>query len=441
MYIQQSGPLDANGDSNRRKYCAGKASQDENSGQQVLDQEHMTKNNAALLAGISIVVWCVVFAVIAPAFSGVDVAIFRDAGANLALAHNFVARGLIYAQDLQPRLFAHYTPLTPLFYGIFSVLIPLSPRATTFFWFLLSSTLGLLAILLMVKGPAGLSKQRVAIIAILVMLPFIFFDNDRPEGLALILATLTLTAAGQMGIRGIILSGIAAALTALAHPFAGVTIVAWLAAVQLIYIEQRRSSVWRSVSNLLIQLGIIAVFLAVTVAIYRQYDRSSLQRFLGHATNDTSGLGQLRPSGNQPLLLGVEQRYASSLGHAMFSSGLHSLSLSLAILSSMVITTIWLIKRAKAGLTPPQKWVAIACLFSCVLALALFPAKSFKDKELAALGCTLAVSLAAIRLPIAVVDLTVRTENRASYKLALGQPEKLLGALLSPKSVVAMSGF
>ena len=399
------------------------------------------------------VVWLTVSLLIAPAMSGVDVMIFRDAGWNLASTGSFESAGLLYMHDLAPKFFSHYTPLMPLLFSGYASVFPRNAYAGTIFNLLLGILAAASALYWVLHSAYDGKLKAFAALAIAIF-PVAFITYDRPEALGFVLACAAIAYAARPGSRAMP-AGLLIGLVFLAHPFAALVTSVWVFAFFLLR-NWENPKRW---TLTLAQTGIAGAFAALVLipvaAVYYFLDPSSLGRFAVHAL----GFTRLEFSGQQSssylqLLekLGVLQ--------ALRTRGFPIFFCLDSIFSFVVVLMLaaWvLLNRRRFG---HAEWIPLAAGFASVLAAVfLFPRQSYYMDLLAFLVPTglliasrwsgklsfpglvlLLVAIFSIFLPGYTFSLLLRFEQRSSYRAAREQPAYLLAHLPSADAIVALDG-
>jgi hypothetical protein len=88
---------------------------------------------------LALLFWFGLTSILGPPLSGVDVFIFKEAGANLALHRGYVASGVPGSTDLIPHLYAGYTPGYPFLFGVFAAFAGVGAYSSAYFDLILAS--------------------------------------------------------------------------------------------------------------------------------------------------------------------------------------------------------------------------------------------------------------------------------------------------------------
>ena len=324
-----------------------------------------------LLLAFAALFWGIVTCLIPPNFSGGDVALFRDPGSNLALEHRFEVPGLLYVGDLEPRLFAHYTPLVPLSYGLFASVFGVGPRVGTFFFLLINVAIVVLAFFLLDKARVRSRLETAIRVLFVVLLPVLFSEPDRPESAGIVLLMLTVMASLKDGRGWWAVRGAAVAATFLAHPYAGILAALWVATVYGLEARLGQMRWSRAALELAASGGVTALLVAAVAGVFYWIDPTSLSRFLGHSFGGKSGLGILKPEQQQGAIAGSAGRHWALLRHTLTPHNPLYFS-ALGLLALMVIVG-WRFARTSGGRGPAEHWVAGSSLLMLVSMPLLFP--------------------------------------------------------------------
>ena len=281
------------------------------------------------ILAFGLVLWTVVSWMGAPRQAGTDVFIYKDAGCNLALGRGFHALGLPGTDDLQPHLFASNGPAVPFLFGLFAFLFGCNGYADTFFELLFAAMATLTIAALM--EPA-ITKQWRFICAILMglVLPsgLLVTESDRPDMPSFaVFVFACLLARSQRKQLSDLVAPLVAGLCAVFFPFGGAIcgITVWtivMTATELNIGHQLKE-------RTLVSLKLIGGFLlpiVVVIFFYQAADSTAWFRFVGNGFGIQSGIGAV-----------IHNGYGQLFYHAVFSSGLYSISL---VFSSLVVVVL-----------------------------------------------------------------------------------------------------
>jgi hypothetical protein len=410
------------------------------------------------LFAFGVLFWGTVTCLIPPFFCGGDVFIFRDAGSNLAMEHRFVTSGLLYAGDLQSRLFAHYTPIVPMSYGLFATVFGVGQRTATFFFLLTNAVIAGLAFYLLDKAGVRSRLEKAIRIAFIVLLPVLFSEPDRPESAAIVLLMLTVIASLNSGRGSWAVQGIAVAATFLAHPYAGILAALWVAAVCGLRARLGQTRWSQAVMELVRSGGLTVLVVAVLAGVFYWIDPTSLRRFLGHSFGGKSGLGILKPEEHAGLLGGIGTRYWELLRHNLTPHNPLYFSCFGLLVSLAVVG--WRFGRTAGGRGPVEHWIAGTSLLALLTMPVLFPnqgqymavatffvaastlAVSAKvhSPELARRACWYLAIVLLSRAPMWFYYMLPRVQSAITFTQAAHQPDDLLARLPSRDATVAILG-
>lgn len=399
-----------------------------------------------LFAGCS-VLWIILALALAPAPSGQDVFIFRDAGWNLASTGSFVSAGLPYMTDFVPRLYAHYTPLMPLLFAGFLEIFPKNAYAGAIFNLLVGLAAAASVLVLVRLQPA--SWYRTTASAIIAVVPAAFITSDRPEALGLILFILTVALASRQKPSAVAL-GLLIAATFLADPFAALCAVVWIAALAVSR-ASREQGCWPLALRHAALTGMFAALPVLAVALlYYRIDPSSLARFAQHAlVGKSSGLGVVARAGS---LAG----YFAKLHQGIVKLDVLTAWACAFSLCTGMLLAAWLFVRYRS-LSPAQKLAAAAGLACMALSALAFPeqsnyfmllgilipagllAASEKPSSAGPLAIGMLFLFFCAHLPSLACAEIMASEQGESFRAAEAQPAYLRAQIGSPQAVVAVS--
>jgi hypothetical protein len=390
--------------------------------------------------------WLIVCLSIAPAMSGRDTYIFRDAGWNLASTGSFESAVLPYMRDATPRLYSHYTPIMPLLFAGYTSIFPRNAYAGTVFNLLLGLLAAAVALYWALRQPA--SKLRTFAALAIAVLPVAFITHDRPEALGLVLVGTVIAAAAASQPRPAFV-GLLIALVFLAHPFAAIAASLWAFALLLSH-NWNQSERWPLTLRQIATAAAVSVAAIIPVALlFYALDHDSLARFALHSLGVGSGLGMALSvrSGNEFLTL---IKLGAGLGQSTQQPFIYLLSLS-----SSLLLTLWAVRHRSS--LDHADWLPIAAgLASTVAAVVLFPRQNYyvsltafliplglliagrPGRRLVAPGLLLMMLAILIHLPRVGFDVVAGIEQLPSYRAALLQPPYLLARLPSPNSLIAV---
>jgi hypothetical protein len=399
---------------------------------------------------VSCFLWLVLGAIAGPTPSGLDVFIFRDAGWNLAQSGSFTSMGLPYVADFQPRLYAHYTPMMPLLFAVFSSVFPRTALSGEMFNSLVGFLAAALVLWLALKQPVKRELRAFACIVI-ALFPAVFITYDRPEALGVVLFAFTAVVAWSPKSWAATV-GVLVALTFLAHPFAGVLAAMWACLIILMKGPDEPRG-WREFLLQFCTLCASAVLVIGAVAIsYFLLDKTALLRFAAHAFGVSSGLGVARTSLRS-------HSYYSGLAYALgvpsTGGGVVASWVFFGYVVSSLLILYWIVRTRSRS-----EWCVFgtACA-SMVLAAVLFPTQGCyftlvfflvpigmlaaigRTSVFSARGMALILIVCLWRVPVVLRDTVARVERHHSYLLAQEQPYRLLANLPSRDSRVLVDTF
>ena len=311
-----------------------------------------------------VIVWFAVSALIAPNAGGTDVYIFKDAGCNLALKRGFTAIALPGMNDLDPHLYATYSPGLPLLYGLFASIFGCNGYSNTYFDLIIAAatTLTFAAIVQRAIAPRA---QIFSAILIGLVLPtgMVLTASDRPEAFGLLgIMVACLVVSNSPGSVRLSIAAFIAGVTTLIHPLAGILagVIIWA----LVACQTDQFLLLREARLAVRMAAIYSLPIAAVVGVYWALDPTSFSRFKSHAFNQLSGAGAL-----------FHGSYLQRLTHAAFSSGYNSLA---ATSSSAIVALIGLYYAAdQAWHRRPCSLLLLAIiLFIVVFPVAVFPAQN-----------------------------------------------------------------
>jgi len=416
--------------------------------------------------------WTLIYALIAPPFGGTDIFIFKDAGANLALGHGFQSIPAPYFDgDPGLRPFASYTPLYPLLYGLWGKLFGIGAYASGYFDLALGIVASWLTLCLLLPA-VECKRDRVlsaTLLGIAAPAGAVFMTSDRPEllGYAMSAALFLLWphAAGSAW-RTVAIIG-ASAIVFLAHPFAGLMMLAILSMLLMTDQLDLPSAGIERVRVLVCGWMLFAFVCATSALSLLAQDRTALRRFLEHAAGRGSGAGILRDLHGPRSFASF---YLIEWRQAFLSSSIASLAMATSLLICLAIAAFSIVRAlhnperagstTQDGAAQTREHVAAAFILAVFLVpLLLFPRQNnyyVIGRALVPLfvltsGTSIADRLRRARLPLVlictgilfaapqiVVQVATRAENRASYEAAQQQMRATMAGI-DPSQYIAIS--
>jgi hypothetical protein len=406
----------------------------------------MTRTAFWGVLAFSLVFWIVFSWMGAPRQAGTDVFVYRDAGCNLALGRGFYSIGLPGTDDLQLHLFASNGPAVPFLFGLFALLFGCNSYADTFFE-LSFAAMATLAIAALVE-PA-ISRQWKLICAALLglVLPagLVVTEPDRPDMPSFAIFVLAcLLARSQRKQLSHLAAPVMAGLCALFFPFGGAIcgLVVWAVVITATELDIRHQL--RQLT--LVTLKLIGGFLlpiAVMIIFYQTADSTAWSRFTGNGFGAQSGVGAV-----------IHNGYAGLFYHALFSSGLYSISLVFSTLA--VASTVCYFATKQIYYRCKLRDVILALVIAIVVLspIVFFPKQ---NNYMAWMRSALLVVLAASQAPLAIearrrqlmtlalaiittanlpfvgLDTLIRVQSKANYEVAKTEVAKYAHALQEAK--------
>ncbi len=396
---------------------------------------------------LSFVLWLFITLVLAPWINGQDVYVFRDAGWSLAQTGHFTSAALPYMNDMTPRLYAHYTPLMPLLFGIYAFIFPQNAYTGTVFNYLCGLFCAGVLLIAVIKQQSSLLRT-LSILAILI-LPIAFLTNDRPEALGIALFGLLMLCAGREQFNAP-LCGFLVALTFLAHPYLGILTAAWVALQIFLRYHAKSDSLPRALKQLAIVAIVAAIIIAIVALVFYLLDPTSLHRFVTHALGHKTGLGVVSQDAAKGTLLHTIT--TGMLQHNIAFMGVFFIT----VLVNLLLLA-WLLIHIKTARIVEWSLILVAAAIS-VMTYAAFRNQGHYFTALATIipltlltihqstprlrNFSLFVLLVVIlaHLPVVGVSLIQRAEELHSFHAAEHQPALLLSKLPSRDSIVAVEG-
>lgn len=413
----------------------------------------MKNTTTWILFVFSAVVWILVSLWVAPQPNGPDVMIFRDAGWNLAAHGHFETRGIIYASDLRPQLFAHYTPLMPLLFAAYLKIFPQNAYAGTLFNLLLGYVASAITLFWVLRSPAEGWLKKITVLA-LAIFPLGMMTNDRPEALGLILSVLFLSYAARDQSKPW-MNGMLAAMVFLGEPYAALMALVWFTFLTLARNWKKPRRWISSIYELSVAGAIFGLILGAVALVYYGIDHQSLHRFAEHALGGHSGAG---------VVLQNKQGYLQKLSSMMVWQSLHWVGgatihelYAVAPVIFILGYTFWVIVNLRR-FTPSQRLLSVAGVVVALVTVFLFPiqynylefvpffiavclifCEPREGMQKPALLLVL-LSLLFINLPDELFGIPVRYTERSSYREEQAQLDFVSSHLQSANSVVAFNG-
>ena len=400
-----------------------------------------------ILFAVCAVGWLIVFVSLAPSMSGEDVYIFRDAGWNLAASGSFESAALVQMRDLNPRLYAHYTPLMPLLFAGYASVFPRNAYAGTIFNLLIGLAAAAVALRFVLRQQAGALRNAAA--AVVAILPIVFITYDRPEALALVLCGGAIAIAARPDAMPVF-AGVLIALTFLDHPFGAGAAALWVGALFLARNWTLPERWMRTVGQIAIIAAVAVALIAPVSLVFYMLDHESLRRFAGHALGMHSGLG---------VAVSTDQRsgFLHGIRTSLFGAGiLETFSYLLSLASSVLLAAWSFLHRHELK---AAEWLPVLAGLGCALtAFFLFPGQrnyatfvaflipvgllisSARAAKLATPGLSLLLLAVVIALPSSALSVVKRFEQRSSYRAAQQQPSYLRAQLPDREAIVAVLG-
>src|SRR5215469_7432313 len=391
-----------------------------------------------------LVLWIVFSWVGAPRQAGGDVFIYKDAGCNLALGRGFYSLGLPGTDDLQPHLFASNGPAVPFLFGLFAWLFGCNGYADTFFELLFAAIATLTVAALM--EPA-ISKQWKLVCAAMLglVLPsgLVVTEPDRPDMPSFaIFVFVCLLARSKRKQVSHFAAPVVAGLCALFFPFGGAIcgLAVWSIAITSTELRHQPKDLT------LVTLKLIGGFLlpiVIVIIFYQAADSTAWSRFVGNGFGAQSGFGAV-----------IHNGYRQLFYHAIFSSGLYSVSL---VFSSLVVAVIVCYLATKqiyhhfefqeiimalvvvtVILSPvvffPQQNNYMAWTRSALLVLlAASQARLAIEARRCQMTTVLLAIIAAAILPFVGLDALIRIQSKENYDIAKNEVAKYAHAVQEAK--------
>jgi len=388
----------------------------------------------------SLVLWIVISCVGAPRDAGRDVFVYKDAGCNLALGRGFYSMGLPGTDDLQPHLFASNGPAVPFLFGLFALLFGCSGYADSFFE-LLFAAIATLAVAALMEPAISKQWKLVSAIILGLALPsgLVITQPDRPDIPSFaIFVFACLLARSQRKQVSHFAAPVVAGLCALFFPFGGAIcgLAVWSIAITSTELRHQPKDLT------LVTLKLIGGFLlpiVIVIIFYQAADSTAWSRFVGNGFGAQSGFGAV-----------IHNEYRQLFYHAIFSSGLYSVSL---VFSSLVVAVIVCYLATKqiyhdfefqeiimalvvvtVILSPivffPQQNNYMAWTRSALLILlAASQARLAIEARRCQMTTLLLVIIGAAVLPFVGLDALIRIQSRAGYEVATREVDKFAHAL------------
>jgi hypothetical protein len=394
-----------------------------------------------------LVLWIVISWVAAPRQAGTDVFVYRDAGCNLALGRGFYSLGLPGTDDLQSHLFASNSPAVPFLFGLFALLFGCNGYADTFFE-LLFAAMATLAVAALME-PA-ISRQwkliGAGILGLVLPAGLVVTEPDRPDMPSFaIFVFACLLARSQRKQLSHLAAAIVAGLCALFFPFGGAIcgLAVWaivITATELNIRHQRKELT-------LVTLKLISGFLlpiAIVIIFYQVVDSTAWLRFVGNGFGAQSGVGAVFHNG-----------YGQLFYHAIFSSGLYSISLVFSSLVVAVMVCYFAAKQIYHHFELREVILAMVILIIILSPIVFFPkqnnymawtrsallvllAASQARMAIEARRCQMTTLLLLIIgmavLPFVGLDALIRVQSKVNYEIAKNEVAKYAHILQEVKN-------
>jgi hypothetical protein len=390
----------------------------------------------------SLLLWMVISWVAAPRQAGTDVFIYKDAGCNLALGRGFYSLGLPGTDDLQPHFFSSNGPAVPFLFGLFALLFGCNGYADTFFE-LLFAAMATLAVAALMEPAIGRQWKLIGAVLLGLVLPagLVVTEPDRPEMPSFaIFVFACLLARSQRKQLSHLAAPVMAGLCALFFPFGGAIcgLAVWaivVTATELNIKHQRKELT-------LVTLKLISGFLlpiAIVIIFYQVVDSTAWLRFVGNGFGAQSGVGAVFHNG-----------YGQLFYHAIFSSGLYSISLVFSSLVVAVMVCYFAAKQIYHHFELREVILAMVIVIIILSPIVFFPkqnnyiawtrsallvllAASQARLAIEARRCQMTTVLLAIIgvavLPFVGLDALIRMQSKANYEVAKTEVAKYAHAL------------
>jgi len=393
------------------------------------------------------IAWVIFIAFTTPNFGGGDAFVFRDAGCNCAAGHGLVSDSVPTDGALiPPRIFAAYTPGTPLLFAPAARLFGCNSYTDTYYNFFLLVLVSIFTLWLYLGFEDRPGWRLGAALLLGMTLPGGLFltDLDRPEaiGLTIALPLLLLWRRSKGSLVKSLLLGCCGVLF-LVHPFLGI-VEFLLFLLLLLWTPTQRNRLRIVVAGFL-----LTVLTVAACALYLQYlDPTAIPRFLGHALGAGTGAGAvLKGPHTAAIHSNLLHNYVEAGSKYFSTRNILTSSPLLALLGCFAIIMLFAVRSRQRG------WNDVAilqtgCLF-CILFL--FPAAVFLPQrnyfaassvlllamitmEGYSLSCRLKrtgapmyvlLIVAFFSLPIFSLHLIAACESRASYLRASEQAARV----------------
>jgi hypothetical protein len=395
---------------------------------------------------ISLVVWIMVSWVGAPRQAGTDVFIYRDAGCNLALGRGFYALGLPGTHDLLPHLFSSNGPAVPFLFGLFALLFGCNGYADTFFE-LLFAAIATLAVAALMEPAINRQWKLVGAVLLGLVLPagLVVTEPDRPDMPSFaIFVFACLLARSQRKQLSHLAAPVMAGLCALFFPFGGA--ICGLAVWSIVVTATELNIRHQCKELTLVTLKLIGGFLlpiAVVIIFYQVADSTAWLRFVGNGFGAQSGVGAVFHNG-----------YGQLFHHAVFSSGLYSVSLVSSSLVVALLVCYFATKQLYHHFELREVILVMVIVIIILSPIVFFPkqnnymawarsallvllAASQTGLAIEARRCQMTTVLLAIIgvavLPFVGLDALIRIQSKANYEVAKNEVAKYAHALQETK--------
>src|SRR5215472_1454691 len=342
-----------------------------------------------LVSGL--LLWIVISSVAAPRQAGSDVFMYKDAGCNLALGRGFYSLGLPGTDDLQAHLFSSNGPAVPFLFGLFALLFGCNGYADTFFELLFAAIATLAVADLMEPAISRQWKLSCAVLLALILpAGLVVTEPDRPDMPSFaVFVFACLLARSQRKQLSHFAAPFVAGLCALFFPFGGAIcgIAVWT-----IVITATELNIGHQLKEMtLVTLKLIGAFLLPIVAViifYQAADPTAWLRFVGNGFGAQSGIGAV-----------IHNGYGQLFYHAVFSSGLYSISLVFSSLVVAVTTCYFATQRIYRHFELREVILALAIVTIILCPIVIFPKE---NNYMAWARSALLVLLATSQAPLAI---------------------------------------
>ena len=199
-------------------------------------------NQILVLSALCSAAWFVIDGfVLPPAFGGIDIYYFKDAGINFAQGLGFVSRFTFGNPTFEYQAYSQYPPVYPLLFGFFVKIFGTSAFTNQLFNSVVSLFLGVACFFALKPLALGYASRfapyiLAGILAVAVFTGFFCPDTDRPDGLGVFFGLLAFIALNRGNSRRTeFVAGVFCAVAMFTSPFAGI----WASIVVAIVIASR----------------------------------------------------------------------------------------------------------------------------------------------------------------------------------------------------------